>query len=153
MLKIRTPVTLIRRSTSRLDLENASNGIFIHGRMVAGRDARVQGLATKICNHLETRTRHKESPPTNEAKPGIVVVRVRLRRGGARKPRPVSGRRQKAMGSSKFTRSLSLRTVAEGRAARRYPNLKIQNSYRLFSDGVSHWYEVILIDPQRPGLQ
>ncbi len=67
MLKIRTPVTLIRRSTSRLDLENASNGIFIHGRMVAGRDARVQGLATKICNHLETRTRHKESPPTNES--------------------------------------------------------------------------------------
>jgi large subunit ribosomal protein L15e len=88
-----------------------------------------------------------------KAKPGIVVVRVRIRRGGARKPRPVSGRRQKAMGSSKFTRSLSLRAVAEGRAARRYPNLKIQNSYRLFSDGVSHWYEVILIDSQRPGLQ
>src|SRR5437667_2172307 len=74
-----------------------------------------------------------------KAKPGIVVVRVRLRRGGARKPRPVSGRRQKAMGSSKFTRSISLRSVAEGRAARRYPNMNVQNSYHVFSDGVSHW--------------
>jgi len=88
-----------------------------------------------------------------KAKPGIVVVRVRLRRGGARKPRPVSGRRQKAMGSSKFTRSISLRAVAENRAARRFPNLKIRNSYHLFSDGVSHWFEVILSDPERPGLE
>ncbi|MBO0888549.1 50S ribosomal protein L15e [Candidatus Bathyarchaeota archaeon] len=81
-----------------------------------------------------------------KAKPGIIVVRVRIRRGGARKPRPVSGRRQKAMGVSKFTRSLSLRAIAEGRVARRYPNMKLQNSYHLFSDGVSHWYEVILFD-------
>lgn len=88
-----------------------------------------------------------------KAKPGIVVVRIRLRRGGARKPRPASGRRQKAMGSSKFTRSVSLRSVAEKRAARRFPNLKIRNSYYLFSDGVNHWFEVILSDPARPGLE
>ena len=50
------------------------------------------------------------------------------------------------MGTSKFTRSLSLRTIAEGRVSRRYPNMKIRNSYHLFSDGVSHWFEVILID-------
>src|SRR5438034_9422201 len=62
-----------------------------------------------------------------KAKPGIVVVRTRLRRGGARKPRPGSGRRQIAMGSTKFTRSISLRSVAEGRADRRNPNLHEQN--------------------------
>ena len=87
-----------------------------------------------------------------KAKPGIVMVRVRIRRGGARKPRPVSGRRQKAMGNIKFTRSLSLKTIAERRAARRYPNMTIRNSYDLYSDGVSHWYEVILYDQQRPGV-
>ncbi len=86
-------------------------------------------------------------------KPGIVMVRVRIRRGGARKPRPVSGRRQKAMGSSKFTRSLSLRRIAEKRVAKRYPNLTVRDSHHLFSDGVSHWFEVILFDLQRPGLQ
>src|SRR3989304_2005917 len=37
-------------------------------------------------------------------KQGILVARVRVRRGGARKPRPGSGRRQKAMGSVRYTR-------------------------------------------------
>src|SRR2546422_7887360 len=88
-----------------------------------------------------------------KAKPGIVVVRVRVRRGGARKPRPVSGRRQKAMGVSKFTRAISLQSVAERRAVRRYPNLAVRDSYHLYSDGISHWYEVILMDHHHPGLQ
>jgi large subunit ribosomal protein L15e len=87
-----------------------------------------------------------------KAKPGIVIVRIRIRRGGARKPRPVSGRRQKAMGSIKFTRSLGIQEIAERRAARRYPNMSIQNSYHLFSDGTSHWYEVILVDQNRGDL-
>ena len=87
-----------------------------------------------------------------KAKPGVVLVRIRIRRGGARKPRPVSGRRQKAMGSSKFTRSLGIQTIAERRVARHYPNMTIQNSYHLFSDGASHWYEVILIDQNRHEL-
>lgn len=84
-----------------------------------------------------------------KAKPGIVVVRVRVRRGGARKPRPSSGRRQKAMGVVKYTRSLSLQEIAERRAHRKYPNLTIGDSYYLHSDGKSHWYEVILRDRNR----
>lgn len=79
-----------------------------------------------------------------KAKPGIIVVRVRVRRGGARKPRPSSGRRQKAMGVVKYTRSVSLQKIAERRANRKYPNLAIGNSYYLHSDGRNHWYEVIL---------
>lgn len=79
---------------------------------------------------------------------GIVIVRVRIRRGGARKPRPVSGRRQKALGISKFTRGISLQHVAANRAAKRYPNLRIRNSYYLFSDGKSHWFEIILAKPE-----
>jgi len=88
-----------------------------------------------------------------KAKPGVIMVRVRIRRGAARKPRPVSGRRQKAMGVSKFTRSIGLQTIAEGRVGRRFPNMKVTNSYHLFSDGVSHWFEVILTDTGRTGLQ
>ena len=81
-----------------------------------------------------------------KAKPGMVVVRVRVRRGGARKTRPVSGRRQKALGVSKFTRSISLQRIAENRAARRYPNLAIINSYYLYADGRNLWFEVLLQD-------
>lgn len=57
------------------------------------------------------------------------------------------------MGVTKFTRSLSIQKIAEKRAARRYPNLTIKNSYLLYSDGMSHWYEVILFDLHHPGLQ
>jgi len=85
-----------------------------------------------------------------KTKQGIILVRVRVRRGGARKPRPVSGRRQKAMGVAKFTRAISLQKIAEHRARRKYANLKIKDSYYLFSDGRNHWYEVILQDPSHP---
>src|SRR3989442_9476091 len=87
-----------------------------------------------------------------KAKPGVVVVRVRVRRGGARKPRPVSGRRQKALGVSKFTRSISLQRIAENRAGSKYPNLTILSSYYLFADGRSLWYEVLLRDTTRASL-
>jgi large subunit ribosomal protein L15e len=87
-----------------------------------------------------------------KAKQGIVLVRVRVRRGGAKKPRPVSGRRQKALGVTKFTRSLSLQRIAEKRANRKYVNLTVLDSYYLYSDGIHHWYEVILADKSHPAL-
>jgi len=79
-------------------------------------------------------------------KPGYVVVRVRVRRGGLRKPRPRAGRRQKRMGVNKYKPAKSLRLIAEERAARRYPNLEVLNSYWVWEDGRSKWYEVILVD-------
>ena len=85
-----------------------------------------------------------------KAKQGIILVRVRVRRGGARKQRPSSGRRQKAMGVAKYSRAVSLQEIAEHRVSRKYPNLKVKDSYHLLSDGISHWYEVILQDPNHP---
>ncbi len=82
-----------------------------------------------------------------KAKHGILLVRVRVRRGGARKQRPSSGRRQKAMGVTKFSRAVSLQKIAESKANRPYPNLTVGGSYHLLSDGRNHWYEVILRDP------
>lgn len=87
------------------------------------------------------------------AKQGFVVVRVRVRKGGARKQRPVSGRRPKALGVTKFTRGKSLQVIAEERAKKRYPNLRLLNSYFVGEDGVTKWYEAVLIDPQHPNLE
>src|SRR5205807_9080770 len=42
-----------------------------------------------------------------KAKQGIVRVRVCVRTGGAKKPRPATGRRATAMGSATFTRAIS----------------------------------------------
>ena len=85
-----------------------------------------------------------------KAKQGYVVVRVRIRKGGARKPRPRSGRRQKAMGVTRYTRAMSLRNIAEEKAKKRYPNLRVMNSYYVWEDGRHHWFETILRDPHNP---
>jgi large subunit ribosomal protein L15e len=79
-------------------------------------------------------------------KTGYVVVRVRVRRGGLRKQRPKAGRRQKRMGVTKFKPAKSVRLIAEERAAKRFPNLEVLNSYWVWQDGRYKWFEVILVD-------
>ena len=88
-----------------------------------------------------------------KAKNGIVVVRVRVRRGGAHKLRPVLGRRHKRMGVTKYTPAKSLKLIAEQRASRDYPNLEVLNSYWVWQDGVNKWFEVIMIDPSSPQIK
>lgn len=59
-----------------------------------------------------------------KAKQGIIVVRVRLRRGPFNRRRPNSGRRPKRMGVYGITTSKSLQLIAEERAARKHPNME-----------------------------
>jgi len=77
---------------------------------------------------------------------GYVVVRVRVRRSGFRKQRPRAGRRQKRMGVTKFKSAKSVRLIAEERAAKRFPNLEVLNSYWVWQDGRHKWFEVLLVD-------
>ena len=88
-----------------------------------------------------------------KAKKGFVVVRVRVRRGGRRKPRPKMGRRQKRMGVKKYTPAKSIKLIGEERVARKYPNLEVLNSYWVWEDGISKWFEVILVDPSSPSIK
>ena len=88
-----------------------------------------------------------------KAKNGFSMVRVRIRRGGRRKPRPRMGRRQKRMGVSKYTTAKSLRLIAEERASRKFPNLEVLNSYWVWEDGISKWFEVIFVDPNHPSIR
>jgi len=83
-----------------------------------------------------------------KAKRGYVMVRVRVKKGGARKPRPVSGRRPKAIGVTKFVRAKSLKKIAEERASRKFPNLRVMNSYWVWEDGRNTWFEIVMIDPK-----
>lgn len=85
-----------------------------------------------------------------KAKQGFVVARVRIRRGGLRKRRPTGGRRPKRMGIKKFKPAKSLRLIGEERVARKFPNLEVLNSYWVWEDGRSKWFEVILVDPSHP---
>ena len=88
-----------------------------------------------------------------KAKQGFVIARVRVRRGGLRKPRPRSGRRPKRMGVAKFKPAKSLRLIAEERAARKFPNLEVLNSYWVGEDGRSKWFEIIMVDPDHPVIR
>jgi large subunit ribosomal protein L15e len=88
-----------------------------------------------------------------KAKKGSIMVRVRIRRGGRRKPRPVLGRRQKRMGVNKYTPAKSIKLIAEERVARKYPNMEVLNSYWVWQDGMSKWFEVILVDPHSPSIK
>ena len=88
-----------------------------------------------------------------KAKQGFVIVRVRVRKGGQRKPRPDSGRRPKRMGVYGYAAWKSLRLIAEERAARKFPNLEVLNSYYVGEDGRYKWFEVIMVDPNHPAIQ
>ena len=87
-----------------------------------------------------------------KAKQGFVIVRVRVRRGGLRKQRPKAGRRPKRMGVKKFKPAKSMRLIAEERAARKFPNLEVLNSYWVGEDGRSKWFEIIMVDPHHPAI-
>jgi large subunit ribosomal protein L15e len=88
-----------------------------------------------------------------KAKQGFVVVRIRVAKGGMRKSRPRMGRRPKHLGVVKIKSQESMQKVAERRVAKKYPNLKVLNSYYLFEDGKHYWYEVILVDPNHPAIK
>ncbi|MFW9951586.1 MAG: 50S ribosomal protein L15e [Candidatus Thorarchaeota archaeon] len=85
-----------------------------------------------------------------KAKQGYVVVRARIRKGGMHKLRPTGGRKPRALGVTKYTTGKNLQWVAEERAQRKYPNLEVLNSYKVYSDGRNWYYEVILVDPNHP---
>ncbi|UCE44306.1 MAG: 50S ribosomal protein L15e, partial [Candidatus Bathyarchaeota archaeon] len=64
-----------------------------------------------------------------KAKQGFIMARVRVRRRGLSRSRPKMGRTQKRMGIAKLKPAKSLRLIAEERAAKKFPNMEVLNSY------------------------
>ncbi len=88
-----------------------------------------------------------------KAKPGFVLARAKVRRGNLRKKRPRAGRGPKRMGVKKITPKKNLQWIAEERTSRRYPNLRVLNSYWVGEDGRKKYFEVIMVDPDHPAIQ
>jgi large subunit ribosomal protein L15e len=88
-----------------------------------------------------------------KAKQGVVVARVAVRKGSARKQRFKAGRRSKRQGVNKITRRKSIQRIAEERASRTYPNLRVLGSYWVGEDGSRKWHEVVLLDPEHPAIE
>jgi len=88
-----------------------------------------------------------------KAKQGIVVARVSVRKGGARKQRFKAGRRSKRQGVNRITRRKSIARIAEERASRTFRNLRVLATYWVGEDGSQKWHEVILVDPDHPAIE
>ena len=80
-----------------------------------------------------------------KAKNGIYIARVKVRRGGHKRPRPKAGRKPSKL-TVRRTLRMNYRWIAEQRAARK-TGLEVLNSYYLAKDGKYYWFEVILVDP------
>ncbi|NIB98585.1 50S ribosomal protein L15e [Halobacterium sp. R2-5] len=88
-----------------------------------------------------------------KAKQGVVVARVSVRKGNARKSRFKAGRRTKRQGVNRIGRAKNLQSIAEERASKKYVNLRVLNSYWVGEDGSQKWFEVILLDPEHGAIQ
>jgi large subunit ribosomal protein L15e len=87
-----------------------------------------------------------------KAKPGFIVVRAHVRRGGLRKPTIKGGRKPSTKGISKITMRKNTQRIAEERTAKKFPNMEVLNSYWVGDDGKHHFFEVILVDPVHPSI-
>src|SRR3989344_8334261 len=85
-------------------------------------------------------------------KKGFVIIRIRLKRGGHKRPRPKKARRSKRMHIRKNL-MMNYRWIAEQRVANKYRNLEILNSYQLGKDGIYYFFEVICVDPSKPEIK
>lgn len=87
-----------------------------------------------------------------KAKPGVLIARVRVKKGGRHREKPAGGRKPRKSGLVHFTPKKSLQWIAEEKAARRFVNCEVLNSYWAGEDGQHKWFEVILIDRDHPAI-
>lgn len=80
-----------------------------------------------------------------KAKKGVVVVRVKIKRGGHKRSRPNKARRTKRLHIRKNLR-MNYKEIAETRVAKKYDNMEVLNSYQIGKDGMNYFFEVILVD-------
>lgn len=80
------------------------------------------------------------------------MARVRIKKGGRRRPTIRKARKPRSMGLF-FTTTQSKQAIAEKRTARKFPNLEVLNSYLVGQDGKYKFYEVILVDKAHPVIK
>ena len=91
----------------------------------------------------------KSTVASKHQKKGFVIIRIRIKRGGHKRPRPNKGRRSKRLHARKNLK-MSYKWIAEQRVERKYKNLVVLNSYQIGKDGVHYFYEVLCVDPHKP---
>ncbi|MGI0141193.1 MAG: 50S ribosomal protein L15e [Candidatus Micrarchaeales archaeon] len=80
-----------------------------------------------------------------KAKQGVVVARVKVPKGLSKRQKPVRGRKPSKYGRY-YAFAKSLQARAEEKAARKFDNCELLNSYYVGEDGEYKFFETILVD-------
>merc|ERR1711959_275184 len=147
-------------SAGRLSLERRQMGAYKYLRELWNRkqsDVMRFLQRTRAWEFRQMPTIHRATKPTRpdkarrlgyKAKQGYCVYRVRVRRGGRKRPvhkGQVYGKPRNA-GITALKARRSLRSVSEERAARKCGNLRVLNSYWVNQDATFKYFEIIMVD-------
>ncbi|MDE1767825.1 MAG: 50S ribosomal protein L15e [Candidatus Micrarchaeota archaeon] len=86
-----------------------------------------------------------------KAKQGVIVARIRIRKGLRKRAKPRGGRKPSKAGRF-FAREASFQAIAEQRAASKFANCEVLNSYYVGEDGSFKFFEAILLDRNHPSV-
>jgi large subunit ribosomal protein L15e len=86
------------------------------------------------------------------AKTGVIVARVRVRKGRRKRTHQHGGRKPAKSGRF-FSRAKPMRAIAEERAGREFSNCEVLNSYFVGETGKNTYFEIILIDRNAPQIK
>ncbi len=116
------------------------------------RDRLLQIRREPVTNRIARPTRPDRARALGwKAKPGFLIVRQRVPRGGHTRGKLGSGRRPRRYHQRRDL-SKNYQQIAEERACRKLRNCEVLGSYPLVHDGKHTWYEVILIDRNHPQI-
>ena len=87
-----------------------------------------------------------------KAKQGYLIIRQRVSRKARQRPKFHGGRRPKHMRRLKVL-AMNYQWVAEQRAAKKFVNCEVLNSYEIAKDGQCMWFEIILVDKNHPAIK
>ncbi|KAJ8611134.1 hypothetical protein MRB53_038129 [Persea americana] len=121
-------------------------------------------LRVRCWEYRQLKVIHRASRPSRpdkarrlgyKAKQGYVIYRIRVRRGGRKRPVPKGATYGKPtnQGVNQLKYQRSLKSTAEERVGRRCANLRVLNSYWINQDSTYKYYEVILVDPQHKAIR
>ncbi|MFH1470454.1 MAG: 50S ribosomal protein L15e [Candidatus Micrarchaeota archaeon] len=86
------------------------------------------------------------------AKLGYLIARVKISKGMRKRPKTRGGRKPSKYGRF-FSPKESHREIAERKAARRFKNCEVLNSYWVGEDGQAKFFEIILLERDRVGVK
>merc|ERR1711968_190290 len=107
---------------------------------------------------------HRAAKPTRpdkarrlgyKAKQGVCIYRVRVRRGGRKKPyeNGINYGKPTNAGIKQIKWRRNLRSKAEERVGRKCGNLRVMGSYWVAQDSTYKFYEVIMVDTFHPAIR